>query len=29
MFAQKNIPSVIGKMNTGKRVSRGLAEAAH
>ena len=29
MFAQKNIPSVIGKMNTGKLVSRGLAEAAH
>ena len=28
MFGQKNIPSVIGKMNTGKRVLRGPAEAA-
>ena len=28
MFGQKNIPSVVGKMNTGKRVLRGPAEAA-
>ena len=26
MFGQKNIPSVVGKMNTGKRVLRGPAE---